>query len=68
MVRCVPPGTFHCTTLTCYQRLPGHVNSSEFCASVGTENIEKRRKNHRCGLFQKTGEKNEESYEAWGKH
>ena len=38
---CVPPQTFHYAAPTCYQRLPGHVDSSEFCAAVGTENIKR---------------------------
>lgn len=46
VIRRVPPGTFHYDTLTCSPRLPGHVNSSEFYASVRTENIEKEEKNH----------------------
>ena len=64
----VPSGTFHYATLTYSPRLPRHVNSSEFYASIRTKNIEKKKKIHRCGLFQKSRKEKEEGYESWRKH
>lgn len=54
------PQTLHYATLTCYQSLPGLVDTSEFCASVGTEKYKKRRNFTDVGYFRKVEKRRRE--------